>query len=419
MTIVICLAIGWVFFILYNLKKGYHFKELLRFSGSGIYNARIVLLTLALVGILTGLWRSAGTISYIVTYSIRLVQPSILLLCIFLLNALVSFLIGTSFGTSATMGVICMILANASGISPVLSGGAVMSGIFFGDRCSPLSSSAVLVASVTETNLYDNLRNMFLSARIPFTLSCIIYLVLGFVTGKSSGEVSGLPDFSVEFELVFWTLLPALMVLVLSLFKVQVRTSIIISCIFAAMICLFVQHQSLGFLIHTTFFGFEPEHQELAKLISGGGLFSMKKVLCIVGISSTYSGLIKNTDMSELISSLAERLNAHFSQIGCTIILSFLTAMVGCNQTLAIMLTNQFCEHLYLNDQMSDEENAKARSLLALDLEDTVVMISALVPWCIAGAVPIATIGAPGICLIAGVYLYLIPIYRYIHRVTL
>lgn len=97
MTIIICLALGWLALIIYSLKNHYSFKNLLRYSASGIYNARVVLLTLALVGILTALWRSAGTIPYIVTYSIRLVRPQILLLCIFLLNSLVSFLIGTSW----------------------------------------------------------------------------------------------------------------------------------------------------------------------------------------------------------------------------------------------------------------------------------------------------------------------------------
>lgn len=66
----------------------------------------------------------------------------------------------------------------------------------------------------------------------------------------------------------------------------------------------------------------------------------MKKVLCIVGISSTYSGLIKNTDLSDLLSSFAGRMNARINRIGCTVIVSFLASMIGCNQTLAIMLTN-------------------------------------------------------------------------------
>ncbi|MCQ2508120.1 MAG: sodium:proton antiporter [Dorea sp.] len=450
MTVIICLAIGWLCFIIYNRKKGYSFRDLLTFSWKGILGAKVVLLTLALVGVLTGLWRSAGTIAYIVTVSISLVQPNILLLCIFLLNALVSFLIGTSFGTAATMGVICMILANAAGFSPVLSGGAVLSGIFFGDRCSPVSSSAVLVASVTKTDLYDNLKNMFLSARVPFTLTCIIYLVMGFLTGKSGSDaVAALPDFSVEFHLVPATLLPAIIVLVLALFRVNVRTAILISCVAAAFVCLFVQGQSLAFLGKTILFGFTPGHEELVKLIGGGGLLSMKRVLCIVGISSTYSGMIKNTDMADQLSHLANQMHERFSRIGCMTIVSIISSMIGCNQTLAIMLTEQFCESLYVGgDSASEvqhsnqnqgstlnnthnsnnnprydicEDNSRsisdvednARAVFANDIEDTVVVISPMIPWCIAGAVPIAAIGAPATCLFAACYLYLIPVCRY------
>ena len=53
-----------------------------------------------------------------------------------------------------------------------------------------------------------------------------------------------------------------------------------------------------------------------------------------------------------------------------------------------------------------------ANSALALYLEDTVVMIAALIPWSIAGTVPLDSIGAPVICLLGGVYLYLVPLWQ-------
>ena len=45
------------------------------------------------------------------------------------------FLIGTSLGTAATMGFICVSIGKAMGINPYYLGGAVLSGIYFGDRC--------------------------------------------------------------------------------------------------------------------------------------------------------------------------------------------------------------------------------------------------------------------------------------------
>ena len=82
-------------------------------------------------------------------------------------------------------------------------------------------------------------------------------------------------------------------------------------------------------------------------------------------------------------------------------------SMVGCNQTIAIMMTEQLGCVLY-----KEQENSQR----AVDLEDSAVLISALIPWSIAGAVPAATIGAPVYCLAAACYLYLIPICRLVRK---
>mgnify|MGYP002251090779 FL=1 len=87
-------------------------------------------------------------------------RPDAFIVLAFILNCLVSVLTGTSFGTVATMGVICMSVSQLLAVSPVLTGGAVMSGAFFGDRCSPLSTSALLVATVTRTNIFHNLLHL-------------------------------------------------------------------------------------------------------------------------------------------------------------------------------------------------------------------------------------------------------------------
>ena len=76
------------------------------------------------------------------------------------------------------------------------------------------------------------------------------------------------------------------------------------------------------------------------------------------------------------------------------------TALVSCNQTLAILLTHQLCGNL---------EDGPA---LALDLEDSVVVIAALVPWSIAATVPLSSVGAPLTSICAACYLYFLPVWR-------
>lgn len=52
----------------------------------------------------------------------------------------------------------------------------------------------------------------------------------------------------------------------------------------------------------------------------------------------------------------------------------------------------------------------------ATDLENSVVVLAPLVPWSIAGAVPLASAGAPEQSLLAACYLYLIPLYSLVRK---
>ena len=200
-SILIALAFGLLLFLLYGRRKGYSWRALGGMALSGIRTVSNILITFFLIGVLTAFWRAAGTIPMIVCYASAWIKPSIFLLMTFLLNGLVSTLTGTSFGTSATMGVICATMGNAMGVSPVLTGGAVLSGAFVGDRCSPGSTSALLVSAVTGTDIYRNIRNMLRSALVPFLASCAVYLVIGFRPSGAGDMIDLNALFSKQFSL--------------------------------------------------------------------------------------------------------------------------------------------------------------------------------------------------------------------------
>ena len=151
LSVLYALAFGLLVFLLYGRAKGFSWRELAGMALEGIKTVRNILIIFFLIGIMTALWRAAGTIPLIISMSFDLIRPSIFLLVTFLLNCGLSVLTGTSFGTAATMGVICASVGAVMKISPVLTGGAILSGVFFGDRCSPVSTSALLVASLTKT----------------------------------------------------------------------------------------------------------------------------------------------------------------------------------------------------------------------------------------------------------------------------
>ncbi|MFR5405620.1 MAG: Na+/H+ antiporter NhaC family protein [Oscillibacter sp.] len=157
-NILYALLAGLVIFALYGKKQGFSWKELGKMICSGVKTSASVLLVFPLIGILTAFWRACGTLPFIICCAVDLIRPEILLLMTFLLNCGVSMLTGTAFGTAATMGTICVSVGISMGMDPVLLGGAMLSGVYFGDRCSPVSTSALLVSELTETNIYDNIK---------------------------------------------------------------------------------------------------------------------------------------------------------------------------------------------------------------------------------------------------------------------
>ena len=321
-SILYALTFGLVLFLLYGRRRGFSWGALLGSALSGVKTVRNILFIFLLIGMLTALWRAGGTIPAIVCAAGALIRPEVFYLLSFLLNCGVSVLTGTSFGTAATMGVVCMTMARTMGLSPMLVGGAILAGAFFGDRWSPVSTSALLICQLTETSIFDNLKGMCATVALP---QLFRLLLLGYHSGD-----------------------PA-----------------------------------------------------VAAMLEGGGILSMVRCGAIVCLSSTYVGIFQKTGLLAGAKGAVERLAqaaTPFTAILCT---AGVASVIACNQTLVIMLTHQLCGDL-----------APDRRRFALDLEDSVVVLAPLVPWSLAGAVPLSSVDAPERSVLAACFLYLLPLTR-------
>lgn len=391
---------GFALFFLYGLYRGHAPAQLGRMAWKGVRRVGPILFLFLLIGMTTALWRASGTIPFLIHCAAGWLSPAALPLLSFALCTGMSFLTGTSFGTAATAGTICMAMAAAMGVHPVLTAGACLSGSFFGDRCSPMSTSALLVSALTETDLFDNLRRMMASAAVPLGVTAGIYALAGWLLGR--GGTSTGAELSFAGIVLHWSaVLPAVLVVVLSLVRRPVAQTMTLSVLCSGILCVLLQGMGAGELLRTAFLGYAPETPALAALLSGGGTISMLKPLSIVCVSSTFSGLLEGTGLLEPLKPLARVLARKLTPFGGLLVLSALTSLIACNQTLAILLSHALCQ-----DILDKEE-------LALGLEDSAVVLAPLVPWSIAGAVPIASLGAPTISLLCACYLYLIPLWRW------
>ena len=347
-SVVYALVIGYIIFIIYGLIKRHNLIVLIKKSFEGVLTVKNILLVFILIGMITALWRASGTIAFIVYMGSKLISPSILILLTFLLCSILSVLIGTSLGTAATMGVICASIGKAMGVNPYYVGGTVLSGIYFGDRCSPMSTSALLITELTKTDLYTNIKLMIKTSIIPFILTCLFYLFLGLKSTVSSVNID-----------------------VTEIFKQNYNLNIIVII---------------------------PEKLNL--MMKGGGILSMVNVSLIVGISSSYSGIFKETKMLVSLKKYLKEFSKRTSNYLVIFISAMVSGAIACNQSLGTILTNELCGELVEKQEM------------AIILENTVILLVGLIPWNIAMGVPLKTIGVGFLSGIYAFYLYSLPLWN-------
>ena len=399
-SVIYALIVGYIIFITYGLIKGHDLKVLIKKSFEGVLTVKNILLVFILIGMITALWRASGRIAFIVYMGSKLISPSILILLTFLLCSILSFLIGTSLGTAATMGVICVSIGKAMGINPYYLGGAVLSGIYFGDRCSPMSTSALLITELTKTNLYTNIKLMLKTSIIPFVTTCLFYLFLGLKSSTSPVGIDATNIFKENYNLNIVVIVPAILIIILSLFKVNVKKTMLLSIVISFIIAMFFQKESVTSLINYCVYGFYHSNEKLNLMMKGGGILSMLNVGLIVAISSSYSGIFKETKMLVLMKKYLKEFSKKTSNYFVIFLSSIISGAIACNQSLGIILTYELCEEL------EDKQN------MAIILENTIVLLAGLIPWNIAMAVPLKTVDIGLMSGLFAFYLYFLPLWN-------
>lgn len=403
------LIISLVLFIILGIKRGFSFKSLLKMSYEGGKKSLIVLKIFILIGAITASWMASGTVPAIVYYGMKFLNPHIFILCTFLISSFVSFLIGTSFGTIGTVGIALMVMARGGGVSIPITAGAILSGAYFGDRCSPMSSSANLVASLTETDIFINIKNMFKTSIIPFILACVIYTIFSINFPLAIGNNLLLREITKVYDINIITLLPAAIILIFSVFKVNVKTLMLLSVLIASIIAVFLQHVNIIEMLKYILAGYSiPYKSSLSSIISGGGILSMLKVSIVVFVSSAFTGIFEGTGMLESIELMLNNVSGRHKVYLSNIVISIASAAFGCSQALAVILSNMLMKNTY-------EKNNIAAEQFAVDIENTSIIISPLIPWNIAVLVPLTTLNAGVSSIAFAFYLYLIPITNYIY----
>ena len=370
------------------------------------------IIILLLVGALAGTWKVSGVIPAMVYYGINFINPSIFLPLTLIITAIVSLTAGSSYITSATIGVALVSVGNAFGISPSMTAGAVISGAYFGDKMSPLSDTTNLASAISGTDLYTHIKYMmyttFPTFIITFIVFCIITLNLNSSSSNDAIEIGVISeilkkDFYIS-PLLF--VIPA-SVLVLAYFKVKPLIALSFGVLFAVIFSIIFQSNILEQIdmstskaIFNSVFTFTEipleviDNTKNTRLLEGindlytrGGMESMLWVILLTICAMVFGGAMEAIGaLNKITNELLKLADSAFGLVTSTVASCLGINLFASDQYLAIIIPGKMFKNAY-------EENNLAPENLSRTLEDSGTVTSALIPWNTCGAYHYGVLG--------------------------
>lgn len=398
------LAAGYVCYAAVARRRGYSARSIARMSEKGAKESMVVVGTLLLIGAVSAAWRASGTIAIFVHYGLQLITPSLFLLLTFLICCTFSYALGSCFGVAGTIGVILVTIARAGDVSVLMTAGAVLSGGYFGDRCSPVSASASLTAFVTKTDLYTNVKLMARTMAVPMLITTGMYAALSVTHPLKSVDPTISEMISKGFTLSPVLLAPVAVMLLLPLLKVNIKITALISIASASVLAVAYQGAEPITLAKSLVFGYETGNAALARIFEGGGMISMANICGVILIASAYSQIIKETGM---FTDLIHLMSSGCSKIGrvyMTFLMGTLFSGLFCSGSAAIIMSSMLLDDAY-------EETGGSRQELAIDIENTAELTATWVPWSTACMAAFSVMAMPSSALVYAFFVFVLPIY--------
>lgn len=164
----------------YTIKKVAPFKQLSEAVIEGLKSMLFALVLLVMSYILKDLGDQMGLTQYVIKTVSPIVSKAMLPLCIFLSLGFIAFTTGNSWGLYAIAIPLVVSLSQQMGTNVWLCIGAVVSAGAFGAHACFYSDATILAAQGTECNNYEHAITQLPFALISFTISCIVYVILGY-----------------------------------------------------------------------------------------------------------------------------------------------------------------------------------------------------------------------------------------------
>lgn len=391
---------------LVGIKNKVTYGQILQKVGENLQSVTGPILILLLVGSLAGTWLLSGVIPAMIDYGLQIANPRFFLPACVLITALVSLATGSSWSTSATIGIALIGIGKALELPVGMVAGAVISGAYFGDKLSPLSDTTNLAPAMAGGELFTHIRYMLYTTLPSIIISLLIFIVLGWGF-SSSGEVdtSSLSlSIREKFNINLWLFLVPLTVILMIVKKTPPLLALFIGTLLGGLFALIFQSQLLLELSGSEVLDFRAIYQTilnsitvntqietsdplLNELFSSGGMQGMLGTVWLIICAMVYGGVMDAIGALQAISNaFLKWAHTTFQLVAGTAVSSLTVNLTASDQYLAIVVPGKMFAQAYRDRKLAPEN-------LSRTLEDAGTVTSVLVPWNTCGAYQSGVLG--------------------------
>ncbi|MFQ3298002.1 MAG: NhaC family Na+:H+ antiporter [Polaribacter sp.] len=359
----------------------------------------VPIMILFLVGALAGTWLVSGIIPAMVYYGLQVLSPEIFLPASVIIAAIISIATGSSWTTSATVGIALVGIGSALGIPTGMIAGAVISGAYFGDKMSPLSDTTNLAPAMAGTDLFTHIKYMSFTTVPTILVTLVVFAILsGTIDTSGSADISNLlASIDNTFHISLWLFLVPGIVIAMILMKTKPLIALGTGVVLAAVFAFIFQSDVLASLSDSKFeaiinsvlidTNIETDNDKLSELFSSGGMNGMIWTILLITCAMVFGGVMDAIGaLAKITKSLLSVATSVFGLFASTVVSCLGLNAIASDQYLALVIPGKMFKKAY-------EDKGLAPENLSRTLEDSGTVTSVLIPWNTCGAYQSSVLG--------------------------
>ncbi|MEE2771433.1 MAG: Na+/H+ antiporter NhaC [Bacteroidota bacterium] len=384
------------------------FDDMINEVANNIHSTAGAILILLMVGALAGTWLISGIIPTMIYYGLQILNPTIFLAATVVICSIISVATGSSWTTSATVGIALIGIANALDISLGMTAGAILSGAYFGDKMSPLSDTTNLAPAMAGTDLFTHIKYMAITTVPTITITILAFVIIGLNidTEGTTDTSSILNAIDASFNISPWLFIVPIIVIFLIVKKTSPLVALLVGTLLGAIAALILQpeivqsisgSEELNFISGykgimnaiTVDTAIETDSEALNDLFASSGMAGMLGTIWLILCAMVFGGIMEAIGaLSRISTALLNLFHTTFGLFASTVFSCLALNVTASDQYLAIVVPGKMFAKAYKDKGLAPEN-------LSRSLEDSGTVTSVLIPWNTCGAYHSGVLGVP------------------------